>query len=38
MIDGGIKDVYLIEGSERMFDKNDGENIIGRQFDILSGK
>lgn len=36
MIDGGIKDVYLIEGSERMFDKNHGENIIGRQFDILT--
>ncbi len=32
MIEAGIQNVYLLEGSERMFDKNHAENIIGRQF------
>ncbi len=36
MINAGIENVFLVEGSERMFDKNHPENIIGRQFDILS--
>lgn len=35
MISVGIKDVFLIEGSEKMFDKNHAENIVGRQFDIF---
>lgn len=33
MIRAGIKDVYLLEGSEKLFDKNHPENIVGRQFD-----
>ncbi len=32
MIEAGIKNVYLVEGSERFFDKNHAENIIGCQF------
>ena len=32
MIAGGIQDVYLLEGSERLFDKNSPENIVGKQF------
>jgi deoxycytidylate deaminase len=33
MIQSGIKDVYLLEGSEVLFDRNHPENIIGRQFE-----
>lgn len=33
MIAAGIKDVYLLEGSEKLFDKGHPENIVGRQFD-----
>jgi hypothetical protein len=33
MITAGIRDVYLLEGSEILFDKNDPGNIIGRQFE-----
>lgn len=33
MIEVGIKNVYLIENSEKMFDKNHPENIVGRQFE-----
>jgi deoxycytidylate deaminase len=33
MITAGIRDVYLLEGSEVLFDKNDPGNIIGRQFE-----
>ena len=32
MIAAGIRDVYLLEGSEILFDKNNKENITGRQF------
>ena len=32
MISAGIKDVYLLEGSEKLFNKNHPDNIIGRQF------
>jgi deoxycytidylate deaminase len=38
IINAGIKDVFLMEGSERMFDKNHKEHVIGRQFDILHNK
>ncbi|OGY60485.1 MAG: hypothetical protein A3I33_00560 [Candidatus Colwellbacteria bacterium RIFCSPLOWO2_02_FULL_45_11] len=30
----GIKDIYLMEGSERLFNKNHPDNIVGRQFEI----
>lgn len=33
MIEAGIKDVYLMEGSEILFNKNDPNNIVGHQFD-----
>jgi deoxycytidylate deaminase len=33
MIEAGIKDVYLLEGSEMLFDKNHPDNIVGRQFE-----
>lgn len=33
MIDAGINDVYLLEGSEKLFNKDSEENIIGHQFD-----
>ncbi len=33
MIAAGIKDVYLLEGSEVLFDKNNPGNIIGKQFE-----
>ncbi len=32
MIAAGIKDVYLAKGSEKLFNKENPENIIGRQF------
>ena len=32
MISAGIKDVYLLEDSEILFNKKDPENIIGKQF------
>ncbi len=32
MIKAGIKDVYLFEGSEILFNKNHPDNIVGRQF------
>src|SRR3989344_9229421 len=34
MIKAGIRDVYLLEESERLFDKNHPDNIIGRQFEV----
>lgn len=34
MIKAGIRDVYLLEGSERLFNKNHPDNIIGRQFEV----
>ncbi len=34
MLDNGIDTVYLLEGSEKLFDKNHPDNIVGRQFDI----
>jgi len=34
MIQAGIKDVYLLEGSEELFDKNHPNNIVGRQFEV----
>lgn len=33
MIAAGIKDVYLLFGSERLFNKEHPENIVGRQFE-----
>ena len=33
MIKAGIKDVYLLENSEILFNKKDPNNIIGHQFD-----
>ena len=33
VIAAGIENVYLLEGSERLFNKNDPGNILGRQFD-----
>jgi deoxycytidylate deaminase len=30
IIKAGIRDVYLLEGSERFFDKNNPDNIIGK--------
>jgi deoxycytidylate deaminase len=38
MLNAGIDNVFLIEGSEILFDKNHLENVIGKQFDILSSK
>ena len=32
MIEAGIKDVYLLENSEVLFNKNHPDNIVGRQF------
>lgn len=31
MIDAGIRNVYLLEGSEILFDKNHPDNIVGKQ-------
>jgi deoxycytidylate deaminase len=33
MISAGIKNVYLLDGSEKLFNKKSSENIIGHQFD-----
>jgi deoxycytidylate deaminase len=33
MIEAGIKNVYLLEGSEKLFNKEHLENIVGRQFE-----
>jgi deoxycytidylate deaminase len=33
MIAAGIKNVYLLEGSEILFDKNHPDNIVGKQFE-----
>lgn len=33
MIKAGIKDVYLLKGSEVLFNKTNPSNIIGRQFE-----
>lgn len=33
MISAGIKNVYLLEGSEILFNKNHPDNVIGHQFD-----
>ncbi len=32
IVAGGIRNVYLLEGSERLFNKAHPDNIIGRQF------
>ena len=32
MMEAGIKDVYLLEGSEKLFNKTSSDNIIGKQF------
>lgn len=34
MIQGGIRDVYLLEGSERLFNKNHPDNIVGKQLSV----
>lgn len=33
IIAAGIADVYLVEGSEKLFNKKHSDNIIGRQFE-----
>jgi len=33
MIEAGIGDVYLLEGSEALFNKNHPQNIVGKQFE-----
>ncbi len=33
MISAGIKNVYLLENSEVLFNKKDSNNVVGRQFD-----
>lgn len=33
MIGAGVKDVYLLEGSEVLFNSKDPKNILGKQFD-----
>ncbi len=33
MLEAGIRDVYLLEGSEVLFNKNHPDNIVGRQFE-----
>ncbi|KND46840.1 MAG: hypothetical protein AB199_00165 [Parcubacteria bacterium C7867-004] len=32
MIDSGVRNLYLLEGSERLFNKNHPENVVGKQF------
>lgn len=32
MIKAGIKNVYLMEGSDKLFNKNNPNNIVGKQF------
>jgi len=32
MLAEGINDVYLLEGSERLFNRHHPENVVGRQF------
>ncbi|MEX2054056.1 MAG: deaminase [Candidatus Colwellbacteria bacterium] len=34
MEEAGVSNVYLMEGSERLFNKNHSDNIIGRQFEL----
>lgn len=34
MITAGVRDVYLLEGSERFFNKSSPDNIVGRQFEL----
>lgn len=38
MIKAGIKNVYLLENSEILFNKKDPNNIIGRQFEPVRGR
>lgn len=33
MLSAGIKNIYLMEGSEKLFNKNNPANIVGRQFE-----
>ncbi len=33
MMKAGIRDVYLLEGSEIFFNKNHSDNVVGRQFE-----
>lgn len=35
MIEAGIKNVYLLEGSEILFNKEHPDNIVGRQFETM---
>ncbi len=35
MIKVGIKNVYLLEGSEKYFNKDSSENVIGKQFEFF---
>jgi len=33
MKEAGIRSVYLLEDSEKLFNKDHPENIVGKQFD-----
>ena len=35
MVKAGVKNIYLLEGSEKFFNKEHPENIVGRQFEAL---
>lgn len=35
MTEAGIANVYLMEGGEKLFNKNDPDNIVGRQFEEI---
>jgi deoxycytidylate deaminase len=35
MIEAGIEEVYLLEGSEKLFNKSHPDNVIGKQFDQI---
>lgn len=32
MIDAGLRNIYLLEGSEKLFNKANPDNIVGKQF------
>ncbi len=34
MIDAGVKNVFLLQGSEVFFDKDNPHNVIGKQFEM----
>jgi deoxycytidylate deaminase len=38
MLEAGIQNVYLLESSKELFDKNEKENIVGRQFEEMRSR